>query len=111
MSPAEPSNAQRELVQALYRISGLVDAVFAIGETCANAEIAEGAMAGVQKTLEREVDALLSAAEAGLIIAAENVKEEARGAAMTASPASPSQRSPRGLTGLPRASCGRRMRS
>lgn len=77
MSASETSTAQRELVQALYRISGLVDAVFAIGETNANAEIAEGAMAGVQKTLEREVAALLSAAEAWQIVAVENGKEAA----------------------------------
>jgi hypothetical protein len=77
MSIVETSTAQRELVEALYRISGLVDAIYAIGDTNACAQIAEGALSGVQKSLDREVSALLSAAEAGQIIAAENVKEAA----------------------------------
>ncbi|RNJ50274.1 hypothetical protein [Methylocystis hirsuta] len=69
MSIAETSKAQQEFIDALYRVSGLVDAIFAISETNACALIAEGALSGVQKSLEREVDALLEAAAGGKIVA------------------------------------------
>lgn len=59
---------QKSLTSALYRISGLVDAVFAISETNAAEQIADGAMDGVQSALKREVEDLLEAAEAGEII-------------------------------------------
>ena len=75
MSAAETSKAQRGLIEALYRVSELVDAIYAIGDTNACAQIAGGALSGVQKTLEREVDALLEAAESGKIVAVDRELE------------------------------------
>ena len=53
MSIAEPK-AKDELLKTLNRVHGLVEAVFAIGETNANEDIAEGAAYGVYQALERE---------------------------------------------------------
>jgi hypothetical protein len=76
MSIAEPK-AKDQLLKTLNRVHGLVEAVFAIGETNANEDIAEGAAYGVYQALEREVAALIDAAEAGQIIAAESGREAA----------------------------------
>lgn len=59
---------QQRLVSSLYRISGLVDAIYAVNDTSANDQIADGAMNGIRSALERDVADLLTAAEAGDII-------------------------------------------
>ncbi|WP_159726157.1 hypothetical protein [Methylosinus sp. Ce-a6] len=59
---------QDDLTTSLYRMSGLVDAIYAVGDTNASTQIAEGGLRGIHSALERDIAALIDAAEAGEII-------------------------------------------
>lgn len=81
----EPIFADRnELIDSLRRLCGLVDAIFAIAETCADDEIAEEALYGVQSALKRESEEILATARRGNILLASvavAAPQEAAGAA------------------------------
>jgi hypothetical protein len=59
---------QGALVESLYRICGLVEAIFAISESEASEQIRESALDGVQRALKREAEDLLHAEEVGELV-------------------------------------------
>ncbi|MBU3887212.1 hypothetical protein [Methylosinus sp. KRF6] len=59
---------QSELIDALYSVCGLVDAIFAIKESCASEQIKASATTSVYRALIGNVGDLLEAAERKEII-------------------------------------------
>lgn len=53
-----------DLVATLYRMSGVIDAIYLAHDTTASKQIAEGALSGIHSTLSREIADLIDAAEA-----------------------------------------------
>jgi hypothetical protein len=56
-----------ELTATLYRMAGLVSAIYLATDTTANSQIRDGALNGIHLALEHDVAAILDAVETGEI--------------------------------------------
>jgi hypothetical protein len=56
-----------ELTETLYRMAGLVSAIYLATDTTANSQIRDGALDGIHRALEHDVAAILDAVETGQI--------------------------------------------
>jgi hypothetical protein len=57
-----------DLTETLYRMAGLVSAIYLATDTTASDQIREGALTGIHRALEHDVGVLIDAVETGEIV-------------------------------------------